>query len=214
MYIIPLPAKLLRPGLQFPVIREVHCKKGEQPPKQQVIYHYFQSLAIFSFMMTYCQERWFRNFEQTGNIGRQWGLAWVELQENWKGKGRKDMSIHWAPAPAALGSLSHGLLSTTACEGIRSGISWGLTLAPTPHSHYHIEVSKQPMPSYYTHVRSKALQGEYHTAAQKWNRNLEVLDLTSKFELWSFLLKRKIHFSCSNNVCWWQKINTEKLSNI
>lgn len=160
MYIIPLPAKLLRPGLQFPVIREVHCKKGEQPPKQQVIYHYFQSLAIFSFMMTYCQERWFRNFEQTGNIGRQWGLAWVELQENWKGKGRKDMRIHWAPAPAALSSLSHGRLSTTACEGIRSGISWGLTLAPTPHSHYHSEVSKQPMPSYYTHVRSKALQGE------------------------------------------------------
>ena len=73
--------------------------------------------------------------------------------------------------------------SPTTCEGIISGLSRGLTLSPDFYSHYLSETSEQPMLSCNMCVRSKAWRVEYHTAAQKWNQNLEALNLTSKFEL-------------------------------
>lgn len=123
-----------------------------------------------------------------------------------EGKGKEGVNTSWVPAPAALGDSSRGLLSTTTCEGIISGLSRGLTLGPDFYSHHHSETSEQPMLSCNMRVRSKAWRVEYHTAAQKWNQNLEALNLTSKFELWSsLLLKINIPFSCLNNVCLWQK---------
>ena len=63
--------------------------------------------------------------------------------------------------------------SPTTCEGIISGLSRGLTLSPDFYSHYLSETSEQPMLSCNMCVRSKAWRVEYHTAAQKWNQNLE-----------------------------------------
>lgn len=132
-----------------------------------------------------------------------------------EGKGKEGVNTSWVPAPAALGDSSRGLLSTTTCEGIISGLSRGLTLGPDFYSHHHSETSEQPMLSCNMRVRSKAWRVEYHTAAQKWNQNLEALNLTSQFELWSsLLLKIKIPFSCLNNVCLWQKKSMRKYSQI
>lgn len=105
--------------------------------------------------------------------------------------------------------------SPTTCEGIISGLSQGLTLGLDFYSHYRSETSEQPMLSCKMRVGSKASRVEYHTAAQKWNQNLEALNLTSKFELWSsLLLKIKLPFLCLNNVCLWQKKSMQKYSQI